>query len=392
MSIKEKVRSALPNWFWLHSALSKQKIRQYYRYRISEQDIQNAESNWNYKRSLVDRLSKEWLGYTKAVDKEIDLVLARAPEYQSRDDLELIRCDMRFCRYAYGFQPDEYLCFHLEGKKPDEKRAFVSDMDRNKYVCQMNDIVDFTLFMDKYRTYERFKELYCRDAVSVRDRCDRDEFLQFVSKHPVFVLKRTDLSKGDSVEKIDATCMNSEQLDVIFDGMCGDGSYIAEELVNQSSLMSKLNTSSVNTIRCITFNTEDGIIAPYCFLKVGRAGSFVDNGGAGGLLVGIDVSNGMLSTNAFDEYGQEYQVHPDSKMRFKGYQLPEWQSMLEICRNASERIPSVGYIGWDMAHTDDGWIVIEGNAGSQMIGPQIVWQCGIKNEVEQLMSKMRLYA
>lgn len=392
MSLKEQIRSLLPNWFWLHSMLSKQKIKQFYRYRISEEDIREAESDYAKKAELVDKLTARWKQYSIAVDKEIDRILANAPKYIARNDHEFLRCDMRFSRFAYGFQPDEYLCFDLEGKSIDEKRAFVSDLERSKYVCQMNDIVDFTLFMDKARTYERFGEFYCREATSISCRDDLDRFMNFVESHPVFVRKRTDLSKGDSVEKVDTKGFSGDRLLSIFDDMVSSGNYIVEELVCQSATMAAFNSSSVNTIRCITFNTEDGIESPYCFMKVGHEGSFVDNAGAGGLLIGVDVETGRLGTDAFDEFGSRYEFHPDTGVRFKGSQLPDWQSMLEICKTASRQIPSVGYIGWDMAHTDDGWVVIEGNGGGQMIGPQIVWQRGIKADVEEIMGRMRLYA
>ena len=53
-------------------------------------------------------------------------------------------------------------------------------------------------------------------------------------------------------------------------------------------------------------------------------------------------------------------------------------------------MPSVKYIGWDFAHTDDGWVIIEGNGRSQMIGPQTVFKRGIKAEVKGFMQDMDL--
>ena len=42
-------------------------------------------------------------------------------------------------------------------------------------------------------------------------------------------------------------------------------------------------------------------------------------------------------------------------------QLPFWKETLDLLRRASERVPSVGYIGWDVAITPDAPILIEGN-------------------------------
>lgn len=154
--------------------------------------------------------------------------------------------------------------------------------------------------------------------------------------------------------------------------------------------MAKLNPSSVNTVRCITFCLGGNVQIPYCFLKVGRNGSFVDNGGAGGILAGIDVRSGKVNTCGYDEYNETYEIHPDTGVRFDGYQMPEWEKLKAICCKMSGMLPSVKCIGWDMAYTDDGWVVIEGNGMTQFIVPQIVYKKGIKKELLSYMDKMDL--
>ena len=151
--------------------------------------------------------------------------------------------------------------------------------------------------------------------------------------------------------------------------------------------MGKVNASSVNTIRCITFNTEHGIQIGYCFAKFGRDGSFVDNGARGGLLVGVDRVTGYLVTDGYDEYGIKYCKHPDSSVTFKNYKLEKWDQLISICLEASSLIPSVRYIGWDLALTPDGWIIVEGNGGGQMIGPQTVFERGLKREINQMIGR-----
>ena len=171
------------------------------------------------------------------------------------------------------------------------------------------------------------------------------------------------------------------------------GPRLLEERVVQNNVMGVLNPSSVNTVRCITLNTMDGIVVSYCFLKVGRKGSFVDNGGSGGILVGIDKKCGKLNTDGYDELNVRYVTHPDSGVNLKGYQLPDWEQLIHMCVEMSGQMPTVKYIGWDLAYTDTGWIVIEGNGMSQMIGPQIVWRNrgGVfKEEMEAYMRNMEL--
>ncbi len=391
MSIKETVRQKIPDVFWMRSLLAKLKLRQYYRYVMPEAEIDAAEADPQVKAQTVKKYAAQWAEYAAKAEKNIGEIMKKAPDYRNRQDDQALHTDMLFCRFAYGFQPDEYLCFHLEGKTKAEKRAFVSDIDRFRYVVRMNDAVDFVIFMDKARTYQVFKDYYRREAISISKPEHLDRFRDFVGRHPVFVKKQVDMSKGDSVALVDtSTC--GKTVDALFNEMIGLGKHILEERIIQSPEMARLNPTSVNTVRCITFNTKSGIVVPFCFMKAGRGGSFIDNAGKGGLLGGIDVRTGICGTDGFDETAGQYRFHPETNIEFKGFQIPEWDRMIATCKEMSAKMPNVRFIGWDMAHTKDGWITVEGNGASQMIVPQIVWQRGIKADVEEYLKDMTLLA
>ncbi len=142
------------------------------------------------------------------------------------------------------------------------------------------------------------------------------------------------------------------------------GSFIVQETINQHSEMSRLNSSSVNTIRVATFNSlrsSPEVIA--AFLRIGRFGSIVDNIMSGGLFIGIDLDSGMLNGNAFTELeygGRVYSKHPDSGVEFKGFTIPNFSDVKEMACQAASCISSK-LIGWDIAVTTNGPILIEGN-------------------------------
>lgn len=87
-------------------------------------------------------------------------------------------------------------------------------------------------------------------------------------------------------------------------------------------------------------------------------------------MIGIDTKTGVLSSDGVEEHGIRFETHPDSGIRFKGYQLPKWDKMISMCIETSSMVPEVRWIGWDMAYTDKGWITVEGNALAEVIGPQ----------------------
>ena len=387
--VKEFFRGIFPDIRWLRKYVTKKRIKRFTLRLLSPEDIKRGEENAAMKQDLVEEYLPKWPEYISPTEEQITDVLHRAPEFKNRTDKDDLRIDMLFCRFAYGFRPDEYLCFGLENKSAEERQEYVSDVERLCYAYQMNDPFEVPIFNNKARTYQLYREYYNREAISIKKPGDFAEFQRYIKKHPVFVKKAVFESMGRSVELIDtATCGKTEQ--ELFNEWISEGLHILEERVVQSDITAALNASSVNTIRCITLNTRESVIVPYCFMKVGRKGSFVDNGGAGGILVGIDKDTGVLNSDGYDELNIQYEKHPDTGVTFKGFQLPEWETMLSICKEMSAKMDKVKYIGWDMAYTNHGWVVIEGNGISQMIGPQIVWKRGIKKEVSQFMLDMDL--
>jgi hypothetical protein len=145
--------------------------------------------------------------------------------------------------------------------------------------------------------------------------------------------------------------------------------------------MARFNPSSVNTVRCPTFRTVRGIELAPCRFRVGQAGSFVDNAGSGGILAGVDPKTGVVFTTGRDEYCHEYVTHPQSGLRFEGFRLPDWEELVASVKEMHELFPNMGYISWDMAHTDRGWVIIEANGSGQFIGTQIVEQKGKKRDI-----------
>ena len=41
-------------------------------------------------------------------------------------------------------------------------------------------------------------------------------------------------------------------------------------------------------------------------------------------------------------------------------------------------LPDQRYVGWDLALSKDGWVLVEGNSGGQFVGPQISLKKGIR--------------
>lgn len=302
------------------------------------------------------------------------------------NDTKLLKQDMLFCYFAYGFTFNEYVCYKFYENDETYRKNFLSDRDSACICYKYNDIDYLKILADKSETYKYFNNYYKRDAVIIESSNDKEDFLEFIQKHRKFIKKEVLESCGRSIE-----VFNLDELDVsentLFQTFASGGKIILEELICQSEYLAKFNRTSVNTLRCITFNTKNGILTPFFFLRTGRNGMVVDNGASGGLIVKINRDNGTIG-EAVDEMGFRYNRHPDSYINFLGGKLPDFQQAKSLCTEMSEMLPQVKIIGWDLAHTDNGWIVIEGNSMTEFIGPQSTHLKGIKDEVNNILEEM----
>ena len=142
------------------------------------------------------------------------------------------------------------------------------------------------------------------------------------------------------------------------------GCFMFQEKVAQNEEMSRLYPSSVNTVRVDTF-TEPGkdprIIS--MFVRVGANGSIVDNIAAGGLFIGIDAAKGTLRGVAYQKLGKGAAVftsHPNTGVPFKGFRIPFFEEVKQLAVLAARWLPE-SLVGWDIAVSSKGPVLIEGN-------------------------------
>ena len=139
-----------------------------------------------------------------------------------------------------------------------------------------------------------------------------------------------------------------------------------ESLIQQTEQMSKINKSSVNTIRMMTAlypNQKVKMIA--AFIKIGRAGSCVDNAGSGGNVdCAVNLETGELyNALQFNSWEDTLPIekHPDSGVKLNGLIIENWDEIKSIVMGWQAQIPYLKTIGWDVAVTDNGPVIVEIN-------------------------------
>lgn len=327
-----------------------------------------------------------------ALREEISSFISKRlkPSNYSSEGYEELLIDVENTRALLGFSPREYVAFGFEAKSMELRQAYLSNKEGMRVLVTLNRLSKGNPLSDKYATYEMLRPYFKRDIVSIDTENGLADFEAFMKKHSTAVFKQPSLSMGKSIRKIKCGMFsNKKKLFAELTEGLKDEAFVLEELIVPHSSIKTLNPDSVNTVRVITFFRDDKVTIENAFMKIGRAGAFVDNGGAGGLLVHVNKTNGKLNTDGVDEDGFRYDKHPDNGTTFKGYQLPNWDQVIAMATELGSKVPNMCYIGWDFTCNKRGeWIVVEANSLGQFIGQQATVDHGCRLKFRKKINRV----
>jgi hypothetical protein len=146
-------------------------------------------------------------------------------------------------------------------------------------------------------------------------------------------------------------------------GHIGD-SFLFQALISQHPDLSTLYSGSINTVRLVTVRSGEGVSAIGAILRVGALGSVTDNVSGGGLAVPVDLRSGRLKPNGIWRIRNLKSVtaHPDSGRAFEGFAIPLFSEALMLVARAHMSLGPLPTVGWDVAITPEGPLLVEGNA------------------------------
>jgi hypothetical protein len=301
--------------------------------------------------------------FEKAIDDAIEKFVPADKQSDTRY-IDALKKDIRHSYYVCKSMPGEYFLMGLDSADDQTKKSFITDkfmyMTMARYGSRKKHDEEIE---NKYGFYQLAKPYFGRKVIEVTSSTTYDAFKVFAEASKDVILKPNDGAMGTGIRA--AKVENEQQCKDAFHFMKEKGgTWIVEERIQQSKEMAVWNLSSVNTIRVMSVYSKGQfhIIKP--FIRTGRKGAVVDNAGHGGVFANVDAQSGVVCTCGLDEQGNRYEVHPDSGVCFKGWQIPRYDELTRIVEKMHREImPSHPYIGWDMALTDAGWVVIECNWG-----------------------------
>lgn len=150
------------------------------------------------------------------------------------------------------------------------------------------------------------------------------------------------------------------------------GSFVHQEILKQHAEVNKIYPSSVNTLRFETYIDKSGkthILTG--LMRFGMGGSYVDNAGSGGFYAAVSLETGKLKGKGFQKMkagagGGLFTAHPDTGFTIDGFKIPFFKEACDLVIDAVRYVPD-RYIGWDIAITETGPVLIEGNGSPHVI-------------------------
>lgn len=297
--------------------------------------------------------------------------------------------DIVYCYFRYGTNANEFFCYKFPKRTSKERATYLPRKRKDDLLIKnmgKNWAYYFNQIKDKYCFYKIAKDFFHRDVCEIATHSDYDSFATFIMKHKRGIAKPSRGGCGSGITIIDLHFFNND-VDKAFDYLLSFKTpFILEEIVEQDDRIAQWNASSLNTLRIPSFMTAQGNRIIYPSIRIGRAGSIVDNAGSGGTFAAIDPQTGKIISKGFDKRGNCYDKHPDSNKSYLGAQIPMWNELLEFVEKLHKSMPKKHkYIAFDLALSTKGWVVIEANWG-EMSMPQIEFEKGLYCEFQKEFS------
>ncbi len=284
-------------------------------------------------------------------------------------------------RYTSGLQ--DYLNYRFYEKKHKERKEYVSTGDEYKVYKKLASIEYSDFFSNKLNFHKNFAKYAKREYFNPED--SYEDFEKFLEKHPTFIKKPIFGLGGGDVEKLSVDQIKDKKE---FYEKLKENKEFVEELIIQDERWGKLSPNSTNTIRVMTVAVNGQSRIMFTAARIGSGKSITDNFHQGGQGVLIDMETGKFVGNGIDKKLNESECSV-SGVKFDGYQVPYWEEIKQMTKEAALVNDKVNLIGWDVTISKDkGPLIIESNRGPGWDLPQVLLKKGGKYLLDEAVKEV----
>ena len=265
-----------------------------------------------------------------------------------------VKMDMikNFLQYGIGYT--DYLKSDYINLSKEQKKTYVTTKSYYKILKYLNNNEYKATMADKVIFNKIFKDYLGREWIDL-EVSTLEQFKEFVkNKENVFAKLPNDFG-AHGIRKI---VVKNENLDALYTELKEKGLFLIEEEIIQHEELNKLNPFAVNPYRLVTL-VKDG----KAYLMADALRINIDDDIAVGcndayMRLGED---GKICSNVIDDYANIYTEHPIKKVKFDTVTIPFVKESWELALKAALEVPEVRYVGWDIAITNNGPVIMEGN-------------------------------
>ena len=266
--------------------------------------------------------------------------------------------DMQRCAVNYGAGYMDYDLYEMYDLSPEQRDTYLTRGRNNALVKQYNDPDYIHCFDNKDEFYTLFGEFLHRNWIRLSD--PREQVLEFIRSHETLIAKPIGGSCGRGVEKLNIGEFASPE--AAYEHLLSlDTPMLLEDVLVQHPAVSAIYPQAINTVRAVTIYKEGKVHLICTYFRIGNNGRHVDNFNSGGMVAPVDEKTGIVRDKAIDKNKTLYATHPQTGAVIQGFQFPDWDKAMEMVRKAAPIVPQVAYLGWDIAFTEQGPCIVEGN-------------------------------
>lgn len=266
------------------------------------------------------------------------------------------------CKYG------EYVWYRFYRLTPEQQDTFCLKTISAKVSDKYNVNREFARMLDNKEQTDIYFNDFIRRPWCVNTKVSEEDFINKFAGSSRIIYKPIEGIGGFGIESFS---IDENNISEIYGRLKDMPEGIVEEYVVQHPDMSALSPSSVNTIRVVTVVSKRKPVTPdgrymdisYACVRMGGGKGIVDNLHSGGLAAVIDINTGVLITDGADYEGNPAAVHPQTGVTIKGYKIPLFDQVIQFVRDLCAMELVEGSIGWDIAITENGPVLIEANVG-----------------------------
>lgn len=259
-----------------------------------------------------------------------------------------------FLKYGIGYT--DYLKGDYINLTKEQKKTYVTTKSFYKILAYLNDPKYNACMSDKIVFNKIFKDYLKRDFIDLRV-ASLDDFKKFMKgKKHIFAKPPKDFG-GHGIRKIEVSKI--KDVKGLYEELKEKQINLIEDEIIQHPDVSKINPYAVNSFRIVTLVDKEGkahILANALRINVDDNPAI----GCSDAYMRLDES-GKICSRVIDDVANVYEEHPMAKIKFSTVRVPYVKEAFDMALKAALEVPEVRYVGWDIAISKDGPVLMEGN-------------------------------